>query len=81
MDLLREPGFPVHLRLDIVSEFMIKGVRERLRRVAVKSLFSELGSPWENGNVESFNMKTRCEFLDCEMFYYGKEPQVFIEQC
>jgi transposase InsO family protein len=34
----------------------------------VKTLFSEPGSPWENGYVESFNRKLRDELLDRAVF-------------
>lgn len=38
-------------------------------RVDVKTLFIEPGSPWENGNVESFNGKLRDERLNREISY------------
>jgi len=34
-----------------------------IKRVRVKTLFIELGSPWENGYNESFNGKFRDELL------------------
>ena len=78
-DLFCERGVPVHLRSDNGSEFTAKGVREWLRRLAVKPLFIEPGSPWENGYIESFNGKMRDELLDQEIFYSIKEAQVLIE--
>ena len=42
-------------------------------------LFTEPGSPWENGNNESFNGKLRDELLDREIFYTLREAQVLIE--
>ena len=39
-----------------------------------------LGSPWENGYVESFNGKLRDELLNGEIFYILKETKVVIER-
>jgi transposase InsO family protein len=48
--------------------------------VGAKTLYIELGSPWENGYCESFNGKFRDECLNGEIFYSLKEAQVLIEQ-
>ena len=45
-----------------------------------RTSFIEPGSPWENGNVESFNGKLRDELLDREIFYTLTEAQVLIER-
>ena len=37
-------------------------------------LFIEPGSPWKNGDVESFNGKLRDELLNGELFYTLHEP-------
>jgi transposase InsO family protein len=42
------------------------------------SLFIEPGSPWENGDCESFNGKLREECLNGEIFYSLKEAQVVV---
>lgn len=39
-------GVPEHLRSDNGSEFTAKAVRDWLRRVGVKTLYIEPGSPW-----------------------------------
>ena len=49
-------------------------------RLGVKTLFIELGSPWENGYVESFDGKLRDELLDREIFYTLGEAKVLIER-
>ena len=46
----------------------------------MKTLFIEPGSPWENGDVESFNGKLRDELLNGEIFYTLREARVVIEQ-
>jgi len=78
-DLFCERGVPVHLRSDNGSEFTAKRVQAWLKRLDVKPLFIEPGSPWENGYIESFNGKMRDELLAREIFYLLKEAQVMIE--
>ena len=56
------------------------GVRDWLRRVEVKTLFIEPGSPWENGYIESFNGKLRDELLNGEIFDTLWEAKVLIER-
>ena len=38
-----------------------------------------LGSPWENGFIESFNARLRDELLDGEIFYSLPEAKIIIE--
>lgn len=72
-------GVPEHIRSDNGPEFTATVVREWLKKVNVKTLFIEPGSPWENGYVESFNGKLRDELLNGEIFYTLKEAKVMIE--
>ena len=72
-------GAPEHIRSDNGPEFIAQSVRRWLARLEVGILFIEPGSPWENGNVESFNGKLRDELLNGEIFYTLKEAQVLIE--
>ena len=46
----------------------------------MKTLFIEPGSPWENGYIESFNVKMRDELLNREVFMTLTEAQILIEQ-
>ncbi len=77
--LFLERGAPDCLRSDNGSEFTAWLVRNWLNRVGVKTLFIELGSPWENGYCESFNGKFRDECLNGEIFYALEEAKVVIE--
>ncbi len=79
-ELFVRRGPPAHIRSDNGSEFCAKLVREWLKRLKVKTLFIEPGSPWENGYNESFNGKLRDELLNGEIFYTLKEAQILIEQ-
>jgi len=79
-ELFCERGVPVHIRSDNGPEFIAARLRGWLDRLAVKPLFIEPGSPWENGYVESFNGKLRDELLNREIFYSLQEAEVLIEQ-
>lgn len=59
-----ERGPPDHIRSDNGSEFAAKAVKAGLARVGVKMLTIAPGSPWENGDNESFNGKLRDKRLD-----------------
>ncbi len=79
-DLFIRHGVPDYIRSDNGPEFTARLVREWLQRVAVKTLFIEPGSPWENGYVESFNGKLRDELLNREVFDTLLEAKVLIER-
>ena len=51
-----------------------------LRRVGPRTLYIELGSPWENGYIESFNGNSKDELLDREVFYTLLEVLVLTER-
>jgi transposase InsO family protein len=50
------------------QSLVAKAVRDWLSRLGIRTLYIEPGSPWENGNIESFNGKLRDELLDREVF-------------
>src|SRR4051812_9728100 len=60
-------------------EFVAKAVQEWITAVGAKTAYITLGSPWENGYVESFNARLRDELLDGEIFYTLREAQIVIE--
>ena len=80
LDLFVMHGVPDYIRSDNGSEFTARVVRGWLKKLKVKTLFIEPGSPWENGYNESFNGKLRDELLNGEIFYTLKEAQILIEQ-
>jgi len=61
-------------------ELVCKLVRSWLAHLDVQTLFIELGSPWENGYIESFNAKLRDELLNRELFYSLWAAKVFVER-
>ncbi|MEL6497615.1 MAG: IS3 family transposase [Planctomycetota bacterium] len=78
--LMATRGVPGHIRSDNGAEFTAKAVRGWLKRVGVKTLYIEPGSPWENGYIESFNGKLRDELLNGEVFTSLLEAKVLIER-
>jgi transposase InsO family protein len=79
-DLFVRKGVPDHIHSDNGSKFTAPRVREWLERLGVKTLYIELGSPLENGYVESFNGKLRDELLDREVFDKLLEAKVLIKR-
>jgi putative transposase len=81
LDLFILRDIPGHIRSDNGPEFVAEAVREWIRAVGTKTAHIERGSPWENGYVESFNVRLRDELLDGEIFYSLREAQIVIESC
>ena len=78
-ELFVEHGPPAFIRSDNGGEFTAGVVRGWLKRIQVKTLYIEPGSPWENGYNESFNGKLRDELLNRELFYSLAEARYLIE--
>ena len=79
-DLFSLRGVPGHIRSNNGPEFIARAVRDWIAAVGSETAYSEPGSPWENGDCESFNAKLRDELLNGEVFYSLKEASVVIEQ-
>ena len=79
-ELFIRNGALQYIRSDNGSEFTARVIRQWHKRLGVRTLFIEPGSPWENGYNESFNGKLRDEFLNGELFYTLKEAKVLIEK-
>jgi len=54
-DLFMRRGTPHYLGSANGGEFTAEAVRNWVKRLEVKTLYIEPGSPWENGYIESFN--------------------------
>jgi putative transposase len=61
-------GAPTRIRSDNGSEFICASLAEWLPGVGAKSIPVAVGSPWENGYIESFHSRLRDEFLEREEF-------------
>ena len=79
-ELFTRHGPPTHIRSDNGAEFTAKDVRDWLRKLGVKTLFIQPGSPWENGYNESFNGTLGEEVLKREIFFTLREAKILIEQ-
>ena len=79
-DLFLRRGIPEHLRSDNGWEFTAHVHRGWLKRLGVKTLYIEPGSPWENGYIESFNGKLRDELLNREIFDTLYEAKVLADR-
>ena len=79
-DLFLRYGIPEYIRSDNGSEFAAEAIRSWLKRIGVKTLFIEPGSPWENGYIESFNGKLRDELLNREIFDTFLEARILTER-
>ena len=73
-------GAPQHVRSDNGSEFIAKEVQRWLDRAAVRTLYIQKASPWENGYVESFNGKLRDELLNRELFLSLTEARYVLDE-
>ena len=73
-------GVPEHIRSDNTSQFTAKAIRKWPKKVGVKTLYIEPGSPLENGYIESFNGKLRDEVLNREVFDTLLEAKVLVER-
>ena len=72
-------GFPEHVRSDNGPEFFAKAVQDWIAAVGARTAYIELGSPWENGYIESLNARLRDELLNGEIFYTFAEARVAVE--
>jgi putative transposase len=57
-----------------------KEIQEWLGRACVRTLYIQKASPWENGYVESFNVRLRDELRDRKLFLSLTEAQVVLDQ-
>ena len=78
-ELMTDGEAPKHPRSANGAEFTAGAVREWFEGVGVKTFYIELGSPWENGNVEGFNGKLRDELLNREVFCTPLDVQALTE--
>ena len=73
-------GPPEHIRSDNGPEFIAKEVQEWFRELGIRTIYTDPGSPWQNGHVESFHNRLRDECLNREILLSLTEAKVLIEQ-
>jgi len=79
-DLFIQRGPPRFIRSDNGPEFIAQKVPARIELVGAKTACIGPGSPWENGDCESFNARFRDELLNGEVFHSMREAQILIER-
>ncbi|SHF43297.1 Integrase core domain-containing protein [Litoreibacter ascidiaceicola] len=67
-DLFILRDVPAYIRSDNDSELIDEAVRDWIKAAGAKTAYIEPGSPWGNGNCESFNGRMRDELLNGEIF-------------
>ena len=72
-------GAPSFIRCDNGPEFIAQATRRFLAKAKIRTLFIDLGSPWQNGYCESFNGCFRDELLSLETFISTLEAHVLSE--
>ena len=72
-------GAPRYIRSDNGPEFIAEAVQGWIAALGARTAYITLGSPWENGYVESFNARLRDELMNGDIFYTLREAQVVIE--
>lgn len=65
---INEHGATEHIRTDNGSKFIARTARDGLALRGIKTLYIDLGSPWQNGFIESLNACARRELLDRVQF-------------
>ena len=71
-------GVPGHIRSDNGPEFIAVKVQQWLRDNRIKTIYIDMGSPWQNGYIESFHSRFRDECLSREMLLNLREARVVI---
>ena len=61
-------GVPKCIRSDNGPEIIARAIQRWTKQLSIETLYIEPGSPWENGDAESFHSRLRDEFLAMEVF-------------
>lgn len=75
-EMIAEHGAPQYIRSDNGPEFIATAIQSWLADKGIKTIYIDLGCPWQNGYVESFNSRFRAECLDRELIYTLSESRV-----
>ena len=73
-------GAPHYVRSDNGPEFIAKAIQDWLEQTAIKTLYIQPESPWEQAFIESFHDKLRDESLNREIFPTLAEARMILEQ-
>jgi putative transposase len=73
-------GAPAHLRADNSPAMISKAVRACCAESGTGTLYTDPGSPWQNGTVENLNGRLRDELLSSEIFDTLAEARYLIDR-
>jgi transposase InsO family protein len=73
-------GAPAHRRSENGPELVSAAVRKYCEESGTSTLSIDLGSPWQNGIVESFNGRLRDELLSSEIFATLAEARLLVDR-
>ena len=74
-ELTARRGAPENIRSDNGPEFIAGVIKDWHKESETDPLYIELGAPWQNGIVESFNSRLGDELLSSEIFQTLAEAQ------
>ena len=77
--MLGAAGVPAYMRSDHGAEFIARIIQDWCQRAGVQTAYVDLGSPWQNGCIESFHSRFREECLNRELFFPVAESRVIAE--
>ncbi len=76
-------GVPGYIRSDNGSEFIAQKVQTWLKKNRIKTIYIDLGSPWQNGYIESFHSRLKNKHLNYHRLHSRlgcKSPEMFIRE-
>jgi putative transposase len=76
----QQRGAPKFLRMDNGPEFIADTLRAWCKEQNIQANYCDLGSPWQNGRIESFNSRLRDELLTREVFDSMWEIRFMLEE-
>lgn len=79
-ECIQRYGIPRIIRTDQGPEFRSLTFQKFIQKYGIRHEFTEKGSPWQNGNLESFNGKLREECLSRNLFESPSQAKEVIEK-
>lgn len=79
-ECIRLYGIPRIIRTDQGPEFRSLTFQKFVQKYGIRHEFTEKGSPWQNGSLESFNGKLRDECLNRSLFESPTQAKEVIEK-
>ncbi len=79
-ECFRVYGIPRIIRTDQGPEFRSINFEKFIQKHGIRQEFTEKGSPWQNGTLESFNGKLRDECLSRNIFENPRQAKEVIEK-